>query len=106
MAVVQKMADKNDFFTITQSISNIFTFSLSLLVSHHITQISKKKDFLCGIKWRRKFKMGPNFQYAVTFFLMNIFSIAFLHCVCVKNEKKYGTSFCILMQDGATLPRG
>jgi hypothetical protein len=40
MAADLKMAVKIWFLTITQSISNIFTFSLLLFVSHRITQIS------------------------------------------------------------------
>jgi hypothetical protein len=79
---------KIGFWTITQSILNNFMFSLLLLVSDYRPHKSWKKSFLSELKWRRKFKMVANFQWTVTFFLLNIFSIAFLHCVCVENGKK------------------
>jgi hypothetical protein len=68
-------------------------FSLLLLVSDYRPHKSWKKSFLSDLKWRRKFKMVTNFQWAVTFYLLNIFSIAFLHCVSFENGKKSWKKF-------------
>jgi hypothetical protein len=48
--------------TITQSIINIFMFSLLLLVSDHKQHKSYKKVFFWNSKWCLKFKMAANFQ--------------------------------------------
>jgi hypothetical protein len=53
-----KMAVKNWFLTITQSISNIFTFSLLLFVSHHITQISNREKFFIRYIMASEIKNG------------------------------------------------
>jgi hypothetical protein len=51
--------------------------------------------------------MVAKFQWAVSFFLMIIFSIGFLHCVRVENGKKIMEEiFEFCLQDGATRPRG
>jgi hypothetical protein len=73
MTAVEKWPLRIRFLTITLSISNMFTFSFLLFVSHHITQISQKKSFLSCTKWRRILKMVAKFQWAVTFFLMIFF---------------------------------
>jgi hypothetical protein len=77
MAAGLKMAVKKWFFDHNSVNIKYFTFSLLLFVIHNATQISKKKSFLFGTKWRRKLKMVAKFQWAVTFFLMNFFSIGF-----------------------------
>jgi hypothetical protein len=81
-------------------------FSLLLLVSDYRPHKSWKKSFLSDLKWRRKFKMVTNFQWAVTFFLLNIFSITFLHFVCVENRKKSWKKFFSFWLKMAPLARG
>jgi hypothetical protein len=51
-----------------------------------------------------KIQNGGKFSMGCNFFLLIIFSIALLHCVCVKNGKNMKKKF-ILSQDGA-LARG
>jgi hypothetical protein len=74
MATVFKMASKN------WSILKKNMFSLLLLFFDYRPHKSHNS------KWRRKFKIVANLQWAVTFFLLNIFSISFLHCVGVKKN--------------------
>jgi hypothetical protein len=48
---------------------------------------------------------GGQFSMGCYFFLLNIFSIAFLHCVCVEKEKNCGRNFSFRLKM-APLARG
>jgi hypothetical protein len=50
--------------------------------------------------------MVAKFQWAVTFFLMFVFSIGFLHRVCVKNGKKLWKKFFEFFHKMAPLAQG
>jgi hypothetical protein len=65
-----------------------------------------EEKFFVRFKMASEIQNGGQFSMGCNFFLLNIFSIAFLHCVCVENGKKSWKKFFSFWLKMAPLARG